>query len=76
MIGRYRVWPNGPAAHTRRTAHRIRMDFGFGGANFPGARELYEAAEKIEEWAKEWDEQQQRSQRRYFEWVYERGGYA
>lgn len=47
--------PNPPRPHTLKMAQQIRLDFGFGGANFPGAHELYDAAEKIEAWAAEWD---------------------
>lgn len=52
---RFMTVPNWPDAHTLDIARRIRMDFGYGGANFPGARDLYEAARKIEAWAAEWD---------------------
>jgi hypothetical protein len=52
------MYPNGPLKYTRAIAVQIRKDFGHGGANFPGARELYEAAGKIEAWAKAWDEQE------------------
>lgn len=42
---------NPPAPHTVAIAQQIRREFGFGGANFPGAAELYAAATKIEAWA-------------------------
>lgn len=40
-----------PSRNVIGLAHQIRMQLGSGGANFPGARELYNAAEKIEAWA-------------------------
>lgn len=36
--------------HVKEIALKIRMEIGFGGANFPGAKELYVAADKIEKW--------------------------
>lgn len=47
--------PNPPQKHVLQTARDIRRRFGAGGANFPGAEELYEAARKIEMWAEEWE---------------------
>jgi hypothetical protein len=47
--------PNPPAEQTLALAAAIRRTIGHGGANYPGARELYEAAGKIEVWAAEWE---------------------
>lgn len=45
------MWPTQrPAPAVIEIAERIRFMFGIGGADFPGARELYEAASKIERW--------------------------
>jgi hypothetical protein len=45
-----RPHPPAPREHVIRLAQEIRLHLGHGGANFPGAEELYKAAEKIEEW--------------------------
>lgn len=43
-----------PRDHVLDLARRIRLALGNGGALFPGSAELYDAAEKIEAWAREW----------------------
>jgi hypothetical protein len=45
-----RHWYNAPHGNTLATARRIRQNFGWGGCNFPGAKQLYEAATLIEGW--------------------------
>jgi hypothetical protein len=39
-----------PKPHVLEIRNLIRLHLGIGGAMFPGADELYEAARKIEEW--------------------------
>lgn len=60
LVGRHLVYPSGPLEQTREIARLIRRHFGWGGASFPGSRELYAAAAAIEEWAQAWDAQEGR----------------
>jgi hypothetical protein len=45
-----------PRAGVVGLARLIRLELGHGGANFPGAAELYRAAALIEEWDAIWEE--------------------